>query len=555
MNILILVKVLFATVLVNALEIPFLRYGKLGTGLSNQQVLDSSPINLLAEQRYISGDLKESHLPEVISVWEEMEKVMGTEKLKEKIKLYNDYSVNKNELHNKLKSGRMGVESTFRKESPFEVFTSSRFENHSLRIKKTHPEALGLDSVNQYTGYLDVNELGKHFFYWFFESRNDPLNDPIILWLNGGPGCSSATGLFFELGPSLINATLQPVYNPYSWNSNASIIFLDQPVGVGYSYTEGEEVKSTASAAKDVYIFLELFFQKFPQLLKNKFHIAGESYAGHYIPSFASEIISNADRSFDLSSVLIGNGITDSLIQYGYYRPMACGEGGYKPIITEEKCQQMDKDFRKCEALIKLCYHAPNAFTCIPSTVYCEKKMMEPFEETGLNVYDIRMKCEDQGGNCYKEMDYLDEYLNLEYVKEAVGAENIDIFTSCDDKVFNNFILSGDEMKPFQQYVSELLEKGIPVLLYAGDKDFICNWLGNHAWSDALDYFQHDEFANAPLKPWITKDQKIAGEVKNYGIFTFLRVYDAGHMVPFDQPENSLDMVNRWIQGDYSFNS
>ena len=88
-----------------------------------------------------------------------------------------------------------------------------------------------------------------------FESRNDPKNDPIILWLNGGPGCSSSTGLFFELGPSSINKTLHPVYNPYSWNSNASVIFLDQPVGVGYSYTGGDEVKNTLTAAKDVYVF------------------------------------------------------------------------------------------------------------------------------------------------------------------------------------------------------------------------------------------------------------------------------------------------------------
>ncbi|CAI5757802.1 unnamed protein product [Candida verbasci] len=436
----------------------------------------------------------------------------------------------------------------------FETLSNDKFNDYSLRIKSTHPEILGLDTVQQYTGYLDVQSLDKHFFYWFFESRNDPKKDPIILWLNGGPGCSSSTGLFFELGPSKINSTLQPVNNPFSWNNNASVIFLDQPVGVGYSYTNSEEVVSTEAAAKDVYVFLELFFQKFPQFIQNEFHIAGESYAGHYIPRFASEIINNADRSFELSSVLIGNGITDPLIQAGSYKPMACGEGGYKPVLTPEQCHQMEKDYPKCKILTKLCYDFQNPLTCVPAQVYCDNKLFQPYAQTGLNPYDIRKKCADEGGNCYVEMDYMDDYLNLEYVKKAVGAENIDIFTSCDDTVFRNFLLNGDEQKPFQQYVAELLDHNIPVLIYAGDKDYICNWLGNFDWVNQLDYKDGEIFAKKPLKHWKTLDDgKIAGEVKNYKHFTFLRIYDAGHMVPADKASESLDMVNRWISGDYSF--
>lgn len=437
------------------------------------------------------------------------------------------------------------------KEEQFETVLSDKFEGYSLSIAKTKPESLGLDTVKQYTGYLDVEALDKHFFYWFFESRNDPKNDPIILWLNGGPGCSSSTGLLFELGPSFVDSKLKPVYNPYSWNANASVIFLDQPVGVGYSYSGGEDITNTAAAARDVFVFLELFFQKFPEFVKNKFHIAGESYAGHYIPNFASEIVNRADRSFELSSVLIGNGITDPLIQAASYKPMGCGEGGYKQVLSDETCELMDGIYQKCAALTKLCYNIPSALTCVPPTIYCNK-LMQPFSDLGLNPYDIRRPCEDEGGLCYEEMAYIDDYLNLDEVKQAVGSK-VDLFTSCDDTVFRNFILSGDENKPFQQYVAELLEKGVPVLLYAGDKDIICNWLGNHYWSDALDYSEHEAFSSAPLVPWVNSEGDAAGEVKNHGIFTFLRVYDAGHMVPHDQPFNALEMVNRWINGDYKF--
>lgn len=491
----------------------------------------------------------------VIAAWNEMKKELDADQLAALVKsyLYKEFASLKDSLPKandaKPKTSDSHAHST---DSVFTTFSDEKYLNYALRIKSTKPEALGLDTVKTYTGYLDVADLDKHFFYWFFESRNDPENDPVILWLNGGPGCSSSTGLFFELGPSSINATLQPEFNPYSWNSNASVIFLDQPVGVGYSYTGSDDVKDTATAAKDVFVFLELFFQKFPTLLKNTFHIAGESYAGHYIPNIASEIINHADRSFQLSSILIGNGITDSLIQNDYYRPMACGEGGYPPVLTTEECDAMEAAEPRCRALSKLCYTSQSALTCIPAGYYCETKLYGPYDQTGLNPYDIRVPCGEAEG-CYANMDYIDKYMNLEYVKEAVGADPDITFTGCSSSVFQNFFFSGDEAKPFQQYVAEVLDYGVPVLIYAGDKDFICNWLGNHAWSDALEYSGHDGFSKTPLRPWITKYGEYAGEVKNYGHFTFLRVFNAGHMVPYNQPESSLDMVNRWISGDYAY--
>lgn len=481
--------------------------------------------------------------PLAAEAWDEMVALVGPQKVRQ---LVNQFNAMK-EVPNKKMNNHVKAQS-----ADFSTVELDKFEGYSLRVKESQPEILGLDTVRQYTGYLDVDELGKHFFYWFFELRNDPKNDPVILWLNGGPGCLLLTGLFFELGPLSINATLQPEFNPYSWNSNALVIFLDQPVGVGYSYTDRDAVKSTAAAAKDVYIFLELFFQKFAHFSKNKFHIAGELYAGHYIPAFALEISNNADRSFELALVLIGNGITDPLIQYKYYRPMACGEGGYKPVLEEPVCEQMDRDYPKCAALTKICYTFQTAFTCVPANLYCEQRLGQPYFLTGRNPYDIRKDCAEEGGNCYVEMNYVDDYLNLDYVKKAVGA-NVDLFTLCDDTVFRNFIFDGDEMKPFQHFVAELLDKGIPVLLYEGDKDFICNWLGNHAWLDALPYSKHDFFEVQPLRPWHTALGKLAGSVKNYDKFTFLRIFDAGHMVPYDQPEALLDMVNRWIAGDYSF--
>jgi len=384
-------------------------------------------------------------------------------------------------------------------------------------------------------------------FFGFFESRNDPVNDPVTLWLNGGPGCSSMTGLFLELGPSAIDETTNPVFNPYSWNSNSSVIFLDQPVNVGYSYSESQ-TSTTAAAAEDVYAFLTLFFEKFPQYGKQDFHIAGESYAGHYIPSFAKKILDHEDTNINLKSVLIGNGLTDGLVQYKYYEPMACGKGGYPAVLTESKCTQMENAYPRCASFIESCYQSKSKWSCVPASLYCNNAMMGPYQQTGLNVYDIRSKCEDTSNLCYKEMGWIQSYMNKKEVMNALGAE-VTSFESCNFNVNRDFLFNGDWMLPFQEYIPDILQK-IPILIYAGDADFICNWLGNHAWTNALEWPGKKGFTHETLGPY-RMDKKEIGQIQSSGNFTFLRLYQGGHMVPHDQPEASLFMFNEWISGKH----
>ncbi|AET40377.1 carboxypeptidase C PRC1 Ecym_5642 [Eremothecium cymbalariae DBVPG len=432
--------------------------------------------------------------------------------------------------------------------------TSKKVESYKLRARALKdPAKLGIDpGVKQYSGYLDVEEGDKHFFFYFLESRNDPKNDPVVLWLNGGPGCSSLTGLFFELGPSSVGKDLKPIKNPYSWNNNASVIFLDQPVNAGYSYSSSA-VSNTVAASKDVYAFLQLFFEQFPEYQSGQeFHIAGESYAGHYIPAFASEILSHPveKRSFELSSVLIGNGLTDPLTQYGYYEPMACGRGDAPAVLNDEECSTMNNTLPRCLNLIRTCYSLQNVWSCVPASVYCNNVQLNPFQQSGTNVYDVRKPCE--GELCYGDLKYMSQYLNLPEVKEALGAE-VDNFESCNFDINRNFLLNGDWMKPYHHHVSELLDKDLPVLIYAGDKDFICNWLGNQAWTNILPWKYSNEFLGSPIRKWDGPSGEQAGEVKNFKHFTYLRVFDAGHMVPYDVPENALSMLNTWLSGDHSF--
>lgn len=160
----------------------------------------------------------------------------------------------------------------------FQIYDSP-VHPHSVRIKQQNDTLCDAHSA-QYTGWLEVGS--HHFFFWFFESQHDPSTDPLTLWMNGGPGASSMLGLLQELGPCLVNDGANgTVYNPHGWTRNSSMIFVDQPAGVGFSYQKKGEplLDNSFTSAEDMHIFLQIFTsQVFPEMQKLPFHIAGESY-------------------------------------------------------------------------------------------------------------------------------------------------------------------------------------------------------------------------------------------------------------------------------------
>ena len=122
-------------------------------------------------------------------------------------------------------------------------------------------------------------------------------------------------------------------------------------------------------------------------------------------------------------------------------------------------------------------------------------------------------------------------------------------WSDCNRLVAMAFELSGDWMHNYQQMIPDQHNDGIRVLIYAGDQDYICNWLGNQAWVKALDWPHNAEFNAATLKNF-TVSGKAAGSLRSSNGLSFLQVFDAGHMVPRDQPENALAMLNAFIAGE-----
>lgn len=173
----------------------------------------------------------------------------------------------------------------------FTTYQSNVSSKHSIRIKSQNA-TLCDTAVDQYTGWLDVGH--KHFFFWYFASENasPPDSAPLSLWMTGGPGGSSMLGLLEELGPCLINENGDGTkYNPYGWNKNTAMIFVDQPVGVGFSYSDNDETvpDNSFSSAVDMHLFLQMFIrQVFPVHMKGPFIITGESYG---VSSIASNLV------------------------------------------------------------------------------------------------------------------------------------------------------------------------------------------------------------------------------------------------------------------------
>jgi len=448
------------------------------------------------------------------------------------------------------------------------LFSDSALPNHRLRTTKPH---LCDPSVQQYSGYLDITD-GKHLFFWFFESRNDPSKDPLVLWLNGGPGCSSSTGLLFELGPCrIIDEGKNTTHNPYSWNERANIIFLDQPVGVGYSYSsDGSTVNTSPVAGVDVHAFLELFITRFPKYADLPFHLAAESYGGIFAPNIASVIYKKNKEialtpvpklaKINLASVILANGLTDPYIQMASVPDYACN--GPYPIYDDPEgpqCTALRSKVPTCQRLIKGCYDFGSRLTCVPAGLYCFSQLFGPLQQTGLNLYDVRRKCDRSkdadGPLCYKQLGWIETWMNDAKNKAALGANPSRTFESCNMETNQAFMFQGDGMHNSALLLPELIDDGVRLLVYAGNADMMCNYIGNEAWVENLEHKFHKEFKAAPNIQWVTAGEgRVAGEVRSAGgsgfgagNVTFVNVYEAGHMVPHDQPEAALDMFTRWI--------
>lgn len=496
--------------------------------------------------------------------------------------------------------------------SEYSVLSHPSLPAHSLRLRRV-PDGVceRQPGVASWSGYLDVDldmlyaeeekNIGvkktrpppgivEHFYFWAFESRNDKQTDPVTLWLNGGPGCSSFTGLLMELGPCSAvkpkNGVPGTQWNKYGWNTNSSMIFLDQPIGVGFSYASWKNVSredappsrifDTAHAARDVSAFLHLIGTDSansvvtlsgigsPLPTFTQFHMAGESYAGRYLPLIASQIVKDNQRllaqpesgllPIPLTSVLIGNGITAPIHQNKAMVEYACtNTTGHGPFLKKKTCDKMWKKWPVCKKMLKKCNLVPangpyDREACVSATSYCSGAIGDVWGQTNTSVFDWQHKPE------YDEEQWVGAFLNDKRTRLQLGVDptgagdkHDGTFVGCSDKVYADFETTGDGARESTWAVKHILDNGVRVMSYSGTRDYICNSIGNGKWTHSLDWAHGDEFRKAPLEPWHVEGRKEpAGYFRHYSNLTYATVESAGHFVPHDQPEAALVMFQRW---------
>lgn len=259
------------------------------------------------------------------------------------------------------------------------------------------PERSGFVTTNATNGYT--------LFYWAIYSSNNFKTDPVVLWLNGGPGSSSIIyGLLNENGPYRVDNALNLKTNPYSWTNNATMIYVDNPTGVGYSHqTVGLPYLgfSSLQAMRELHTFLQLFFQQYPELNQGQpFYLFGESYAGKYMTDLASLLIS--ERSISLAGVALGNAYVDPVIQIGAWIEFAQANG----LIPKTTANVLQSYYESCRQGIE-------SGSLFAEIVDCNLIFLAILAENpGMSIYDIRLHCPSVRLNCLHPSEF-DIFANL----------------------------------------------------------------------------------------------------------------------------------------------
>ncbi|KAI0714521.1 serine carboxypeptidase [Earliella scabrosa] len=440
--------------------------------------------------------------------------------------------------------------------SSYTTLQHPSFPAHSVRIKESH---FCDGETRAYTGYIDIE--ARHLFFYFFESRRDHDTDDVVFWTNGGPGASSSMGLFMELGPCRVIPTGNSTERfEQAWNDYANVFFIDQPIGVGFSYSEySEQVSNTLEAAEDIAAFVAIFFDHFSKFKGRAFHMAGESQGGRYLPVFASavydqnaKLIAAGMTPINLSSVMIGNGCTDTDGMVLSYYNLQCENRGFPEVTTISECVRMKELVPKCQKRIQQsCKDKLDHIDCSAALKFCEDSFS--LFMTRVNPWDALRPCTSNPDimSCYPIIQDTVAYLNRPEVQAQIGVDPSHTnFSVVNYEMNARFYNAGEHfIYRAEDYLAALLERGVRVLVFVGATDWTCNWVGNERMTLDLEWTSREAFREQPLRDWFV-DGEVAGKTRRFGGLTFATIRDAGHLAPYDQPVRSSALANRWLAGE-----
>lgn len=421
----------------------------------------------------------------------------------------------------------------------------------------TNLPGLGYEiKFKQYSGYVTLPN-ARQIFYWYVESENNPSTDPLLLWTNGGPGCSGLSGFMTEMGPFRPNkdGTLAP--NPYAWNKLANMVFIEQPAGVGFSTVNGHIVYGDQQAAEDNYAFIKGFYAKFPELSRNALYLTSESYGGHYLPTLAQEIVKQGDLP-SFKGFAVGNPLTwmpyRDYGQWGTYNGHQLLPAPLWDQYEVNDCK-VNEDSDTCNQIINEINIItqgldPYALDFPVCTSELAAGRMERFafknnvhrslkNRRGLNLQGY---FPDEYEPC--SSDYGAAYLNRADVQKAIHAGQGLKWEECNMLVnmgWNETDLDAS-MQPIYEF---LITQGLRLMIFSGDNDSICATLGTQQFIWDFEMVTGQEWASWNL------DGQVAGYTQGFKGLRFTTVHGAGHMVPSTRPAQALELLRKFLDNEW----
>ncbi|XP_010067795.2 serine carboxypeptidase-like 40 [Eucalyptus grandis] len=452
-------------------------------------------------------------------------------------------------LH-KAKYGESGIDASFFQVSDnYENLHSRVYHQEGLKEKDRIERLPGQPPVefDHYGGYVTVDEsAGRAFYYYFAEAVQNKHLMPLLIWFNGGPGCSSLYGAKQELGPFRIQSDGKTLYrNKFAWNRAANVLFLESPVGVGFSYsntTSDYRTNGDSKTAADNYVFLLNWLERFPEYKNRDFYISGESYAGHFVTQLAHNILSNnkaANKTLiNLKGIIVGNAVlndeTHRSAIYEYFATHA--------LISQETWYAIQK---YCNFSLDA---SKRGSQCNSATSEADRDV------SYIDTYEIyappclsNLTAHPKKTNIM-DFDpcgelYLQAYLNREDVQEALHANvtKLDYGWDTCSSVIEGWQWGPSTVLPLLQ---EFMSNGLRVWVYSGDTDAVVP-----VTSTQRSLSEMSLPTKSAWRPWFLGGE-VGGYVQVYkGDLTFATVRGAGHMVPSYQPKRALSLISRFLAG------
>lgn len=413
---------------------------------------------------------------------------------------------------------------------------------------------LGPLPTRSYAGHLPIVDsqvegrpLKTYMYYFFTESQSsNPIADPLFLYLNGGPGSSSLSGTFIYNGPFSISKEGVFSANPHSWNRFANVLWIDQPIGTGFSYVQNNESagydNNEAAIATHLVTCLTRFFERHPCYAKSNFYVFGDSYAGKYIPWLASTILNTT--TFNLQGIGLGNAWVHPPRQAASYSEYLIS----KRLISQKAAKKASKLYEEYLQLW-LAQRWEEALDV-------DNNLLS-FLSTASGIYNT-FNIEFPDADPYDDyFNALSSFLSDSAVRTAIHAGEQEWQSG--DIPYE--ALAADQEQSALFLFPHLLSR-IPVLLYNGGNDVICNYIGTFnyvtrdlRWSGQKDFRKAAEryfrIASSPSLSFSatrssTSHHRLAGTLKSGGNLTFAVVFGAGHRNGFDQGQ-TIQALLRWF--------